>query len=1277
MASCFPPCSPEVRRSSGGLLLRPRARVLAAFLLALILGAFTGPLSAATVVWKGGGLTLDLSDGTNWVGGVAPSMGDTIVFSGTSNSSITSNNPGFSPGFVVGGITFDPSAFYTFAGGGSLTLGGDIIDNSRNHSQGFSISLILNATRNINIAYNASLTLGNITDGAGTFGITKTGGGTLTLSNNNTFDGAVTVQGGVLVAASDARLGNVPSSATPGSIVLDGGALRISGAISATRGIALGNAGGGSGTLDVSSGTYNGTIANFGAAAADFIKTGGDQSGTSLSLGGVNTYTGNTIINQGALKLDFTTAVSPVNHTNILYNGVTAGQLILGGVPTKVGNTTYGGGVLIVQPKASTTSFQTFGGVTLNQGNNQINMGTANGGGILLSLGAITHTAGGNVTFTLPGGVPTPSFAFTTTTANTNGILGGWATVAGALAWAANDGAGNIIAYNAYTGTGGSASAPTIVSNAATNVQITSATTGNITMAAGGVTDVNTLQITDSAARTIDIGAGNTLRLGSSGAIWRSAAAASTAITLNNGTLTAGGAANTAGEINLIGRIFESGGPATSYIINSTISDNGSGAVRLVISGTQADDGSNDTGVTQLNTANSYSGGTYVNSGVLIANNAAALGSGAVTIMPGAQVILNIPGTVLNNFLIAGNTASNAWNANTHAALRASGTLGNSSSTITLLGDATIGSAGATAIINSKITGAYNVTFEGPGTITLTNTANDYAGNTSINKATLQMGAAGVIPHGGTFGDVIYSGSQGTLDLNGFSITINGLASTAVNGSLIVTNSAASGTATLTLGDGNVTASFGGNIQDGANAKTGLTKIGFGTQALVGSNSYSGPTLVSQGVLLSSNTNSFSPNSAVTVSSGATLRLGGRDNAVGSLAGLGFVENNSIVSSPNTLTIGGDNTSTSFGGIVQNGAGIGPLSITKVGSGTQIFGGANTYTGATIVNNGVLQAGSSTAFGLNSPTTVASGATLRLAGNNVTLGSLSGAGTVENTSASAVTLATGGLNSDVTFSGVIQNGGSGALGLQKNGGGTLTLGGANTYTGPTVINSGAINVTGSLASAVTVEAGAKFSYNGISTYTQTVTLNGAPGVTNRAVLAGSGTFSASLALDNKGDVLAPGNSPGILTFSTGQTWQSFTYDWETNNFTLHTPGVTHDQIVINGALNLTGGSGSYQLNVISLTAGNAPGDVGSFGESVQTWQILTTTGGITGFNRANWTVDTSQFTSNPAYNGSFDVHQNGNNLELVYTPVAVPEPSGALLIMVLGLMGILKRKWRR
>ncbi len=300
----------------------------------------------------------------------------------------------------------------------------------------------------------------------------------------------------------------MPGSATPDSIILDGGALRISAAttISSTRGIGLGDSGGGSGTLDVgTSVTYDGVIANNGGTGS-LVKTGGDMSGTNaLDLGGANAYTGSTTVNQGILKLDFTQSGAPTS--NILYNGVSPGRLILGGAPTKLANTTYGGGELLVQPNASSNNSQTFSGLTLNQGNNEINFGAANGGNMLLTLGAITHNLGGNVNFTLASATPTASMAFKTSTGNTNGILGGWATVnvGGVLNWAANDGSGNIVPYSAYTATSGTSTAPTITSNAANNVQITSATTNNITMAATGTTDVNTIQVTDAAARTIDI----------------------------------------------------------------------------------------------------------------------------------------------------------------------------------------------------------------------------------------------------------------------------------------------------------------------------------------------------------------------------------------------------------------------------------------------------------------------------------------------------------------------------------------------------------------------------------------------------------------------------------------------------------------------------------------------------------------------------------------------------------------------------------------------------
>jgi len=88
----------------------------------------------------------------------------------------------------------------------------------------------------------------------------------------------------------------------------------------------------------------------------------------------------------------------------------------------------------------------------------------------------------------------------------------------------------------------------------------------------------------------------------------------------------------------------------------------------------------------------------------------------------------------------------------------------------------------------------------------------------------------------------------------------------------------------------------------------------------------------------------------------------------------------------------------------------------------------------------------------------------------------------------------------LTVSNVISNGNNGAQSLTKTGLGKLSLAGANTYTGPTTIAAGLLDVNGSLASAVTVQSS--------------------------GTLGGTGVLAGSLTGDG---LIAPGNSPGILT----------------------------------------------------------------------------------------------------------------------------------------------------
>lgn len=198
------------------------------------------------------------------------------------------------------------------------------------------------------------------------------------------------------------------------------------------------------------------------------------------------------------------------------------------------------------------------------------------------------------------------------------------------------------------------------------------------------------------------------------------------------------------------------------------------------------------------------------------------------------------------------------------------------------LADATFVTANnltASISLTGKITGqsglsldTFHVTGSSNLTVTLQNPAgtNDYASATKIMKAassnfTLSLGAAGQIPNGSGKGDVI---NDGTIALNGFNETINGLSGSG-------TVDGVSGTPTLVLGDNNATDNiFTGVIKNTAGTLA-VTKIGSGTQTLSGANTYSGNTTVTAGTLVIENNTAttLADTSTVSIASGAVLNL--------------------------------------------------------------------------------------------------------------------------------------------------------------------------------------------------------------------------------------------------------------------------------------------------------------------------------------------------------------------------------------------------------------------
>jgi len=133
-----------------------------------------------------------------------------------------------------------------------------------------------------------------------------------------------------------------------------------------------------------------------------------------------------------------------------------------------------------------------------------------------------------------------------------------------------------------------------------------------------------------------------------------------------------------------------------------------------------------------------------------------------------------------------------------------------------------------------------------------------------------------------------------------------------------------------------------------------------------GSSGFSGPVRVQAGELqgnVTFSSGTYTPfgtgsnglGSAMTIDSGAILRLQGGSNYVGvrlgSLAGSGTVTHEG---GTYNLLVGGDDTSTTFSGVIGSGPNI---SLTKVGSGTLTLNGINSYTGATQISAGALLVG--------------------------------------------------------------------------------------------------------------------------------------------------------------------------------------------------------------------------------------------------------------------------------------------------------------------------------
>jgi fibronectin-binding autotransporter adhesin len=348
-----------------------------------------------------------------------------------------------------------------------------------------------------------------------------------------------------------------------------------------------------------------------------------------------------------------------------------------------------------------------------------------------------------------------------------------------------------------------------------------------------------------------------------------------------------------------------------------------------------------------------------------------------------------------------------------------------------------------------------------------------------------------------------------TISTGGILVTPNGnVATLGTAGSAI---NAGGGKELVFLDDGvlNVAA----NIVDSASGASALTLGGTGTTVLSGTDIYTGATNIDSGTLQIGSTGALPAGTTLTFSNNSTglLQLLGNNISIGGLSsgspvGIPAIENGAATPATLTLTTSGAPSSAA---VLRDGTGGASLALTFAGTGSQTLSGVNTYTGGTTINSGAIKAGAGTTIlGTGLVTFGASNApTLDLNGNNITTGLLAGTGTngiVTNnsTGTATATITLSGTSSSQTFNGTIRDGSTAHVAYTQIGNGKETLTGANTFTGAVTLGNGNTNPMPTLT---ITNSGAL----GIGPKTVTATSGGVLHLQNNITLASNLSFVTS------------------------------------------------------------------------------------------------------------------------------------------------------------------------